>query len=272
MEMTGRDAWNDGAAYERYMGRWSRPAAVRFLDWLDLPPGLAWLDVGCGTGALSETICRRCDPARILGVDPSAAQVDYARRSVADPRVRFEIAGADRLPATDGEFEVVVSGLVLNLVPDVTSALHEMRRATLVDGTIGGYVWDYAAGMGMIRRFWDAAMEVDPTAAALDGSHRFPICQPAALVQALEAAGLRECAVRGIEYDMEFSTFETLWAPLRGGQGPVPAYLASRSEKQKAAIARSFRGRLTPREDGHIVLPTRAWAFRGVRGSDSPPG
>src|SRR5438128_401228 len=175
------DVWARGDAYEPYVGRWSRLVAREFLAWLDLPPGLRWLDVGAGTGALTEAILETAAPREVVGVDQSERYIGYARERVRDPRASFRMADAQALPFPNPEFDAAVSGLVLNFIPAQARALAEMRRAVRRDGAVAVYVWDYAARMEMIRHFWDAAVAQDRAAAELDEGRRFPICQPDAL-------------------------------------------------------------------------------------------
>ena len=116
-DATPAHVWGNTATYEAYMGRWSRPVAAATLAWLGPPPGLTWLDVGCGTGALTEAILEAADPREILGVDPSADFLATAAQ-IADPRVRFAIGDAHALPAPSDTYDVVIAGLVLHFVPD----------------------------------------------------------------------------------------------------------------------------------------------------------
>jgi len=120
--------WTSGEGYDRYVGRWSRVVAREFIDWLGVRAWASWLDVGCGTGALSETILATADPGALQGIDPSEAFVDHARHAVSDPRASFEVGSAEPLPYQNGHFDAVVCGLVLNFVPDHQAALVEMRR------------------------------------------------------------------------------------------------------------------------------------------------
>src|SRR3954447_24940076 len=168
------DVWRAGDAYEAYVGRWSRPVAAAFLDWLAVPAGRSWLDVGCGTGALTAAILRRAEPARVLGVDSSEGFIDSARSHVTDARASFEVGDAQALPVPDAHVDTVVSGLALNFVPDPARAVAEFVRVSTPGGLAAAYVWDYAAGMAMMKHFWDAAVAVDPGAAELDEGRRFP--------------------------------------------------------------------------------------------------
>jgi ubiquinone/menaquinone biosynthesis C-methylase UbiE len=133
------DAWDSGHAYEQYVGRWSRRVAIEFLRWLAPPPGLAWADVGCGTGALASSIVEACEPASVYGIDASERFVSRARIRIGDPRAHFEMGDATRLPRKSGVHDVTVSGLVLNFVGDQESMAREMVRVTKPGGRVGAY-------------------------------------------------------------------------------------------------------------------------------------
>lgn len=170
MQGTPPDAWLAGDRYESYIGRWSRLVAVRFIEWLDPAPDLHWLDVGCGTGALSVAILESAEPRAVQGLDPSAAFVSHAKAHVADSRASFEVGDAQALPFGAGIFDMAVSGLVLNFVSDQGAALQEMRRVVKPGGIAALYAWDYAARMEMVRYFWDGAIAQDASAEPLRGS------------------------------------------------------------------------------------------------------
>src|SRR5690242_4025427 len=122
--------FDDGAAYERFMGRWSRIAGGRFLDWLAPPAGVRWLELGCGTGAFTSVLSEKCEPAEIVAVDPAAEQIAYAKRRVPAERAKFYIASAETLPWPEASFDFVVSALAINFMVDLTAAMREMRRVT----------------------------------------------------------------------------------------------------------------------------------------------
>jgi SAM-dependent methyltransferase len=258
--------WARGDAYEPYVGRWSRLVAARFLDWLQVPANRAWLDVGCGTGALSATIAERTSARRVLGVDPSDTFVSYARARVAPP-VEFAVGEAERLPVADGSFEAVVSGLVLNFLSDPLRGLAEMARATAPGGIVAVYVWDYAGEMQLMRYFWDAAVDLDDAAAALDEGTRFPICKPYPLLSLARTAGLQDPQVCSLDVDTVFRDFDDYWSPFLGGQGPAPAYAMSLDEAARTRLRELIRSRLPTRDDGTIQLVARAWAVKGTVGS-----
>jgi SAM-dependent methyltransferase len=250
--MGAADVWAAGAAYEPFIGRWSRLVAHEFLTWLAVAPGRRWLDVGCGTGELTRAIVRCAAPGEVIGIDPSEGFLAYARAKTAG--AQFREADAQALPFEDESFDAVVSGLALNFVPDPALALREMRRVTRQRGTVAAYVWDYAEGMHMLRIFWDAA-----DAGALDEARRFPLCRPAALQELFEALNWVE--LRAIEVPTVFRDFDDYWQPFLGGQGPAPTYVASLDEAGRTALRERLRTTL-PR--GEIRLLARAWAIRGV--------
>jgi SAM-dependent methyltransferase len=235
------------------------------VPWLDVPSRSSWLDVGCGTGALTQTVLDLADPARVLGVDAAEAYVEEARRAIQDERVEFRVGDARELPAPDASFDAAVSGLVINFVPEPALAVAELMRTVRSGETVAAYVWDYAEGMELIRRFWDAAVALDPDAAELDEGERFPLCRPDPLQQLFAGAGAAEVEMRAIDVPTVFRNFEDLWSPFRGGQGPAPSYVASLDEDRQDQLAARLREGLPEAPDGSISLVARAWAVRGTR-------
>ncbi|MFF5494061.1 class I SAM-dependent methyltransferase [Streptomyces aquilus] len=256
------DVWAAGDAYERYMGRWSRRVADAFVRWLDCPPEGRWLDVGCGSGALTSTVAAQCRPRALLGVERSAGFAATAR-AAAPPPARVAVADAQALPVRDAVFDAVVSGLVLNFLPDPGVALAEAVRVVRPGGVVAAYVWDYAEGMGFLCDFWAAATAVDASAAAHDEGHRFPLCRPSALRPLWAGAGLTEVTVVPVEIPTVFTDFDDLWTPFLSGQGPAPGYVAALSPDTRERLRRTLRERLPARADGTIVRMARAWAVQG---------
>src|ERR687898_93748 len=259
------DAWDSGDAYEPYGGRWSRLVAREFLGWLAVPPGGCWLDVGCGTGALVETILTLTAPSEVVGIDPSPAYVAFARDRLNDPRVRFDVGDAQALQASSATFDAVVAGLVLNFIPEPGRAVSEMARVARPGGIVAAYVWDYAEGMQLMRYFWDAAGELDPRAKDLDEGRRFWLCKPEPLSRLFLSAGLEAVEVRAIEVPTYFRDFDDYWSPFLGGQGPAPGYAMSLTEQRRAELRERVRASLPSDAEGGIPLSARAWAVRGVR-------
>lgn len=256
------DPWASGEPYERYVGRWSRLVAAEFLAWLDAPAGLDWLDVGCGTGALTEAVARGCAPGHLAGVDPSAGFLDLARRRLGGA-AELRRADARDLPFPAAAFDRVISGLVLNFVPDPPRAAAEMARVARPGAEVALYVWDYAEGMELMRHFWDAAAAVDPRGGELDEGRTFPICRPEALHGLFAAAGLADVETRAVDVPTVFRDFEDYWTPFLGGQGVAPAYCVSLAEDVRAELCERLRGAVPARADGSIHLIARAWAVRG---------
>ncbi|HZS34846.1 MAG TPA: class I SAM-dependent methyltransferase [Methylomirabilota bacterium] len=263
-----RDAWASGDAYEPYVGRWSRLAAREFLRWLALPAGGRWLDVGCGTGAVTRTILEVVAPARVDAVDRSDAYVAHARAHAADPRAHFAVDDAQVLAVEPGAYDAAVSGLVLNFVPDPARMVAAMARAVRPGGTVALYVWDYAGEMQLMRIFWDAAVALDPAARELDEGVRFPVCRAEPLGALFAGAALTAVETRAIDVPTVFRDFDDYWTPFLGGQGPAPGYCLSLSEPRRAALRERVRAALPARPDGSIALVARAWAVRGRRATD----
>jgi SAM-dependent methyltransferase len=260
-----REVWASGAAYDPYVGRWSRRVAREFVAWLAIPAGSRWLDVGCGTGALSQTILDMASPRELWGIDASERYVAYARKQVTDGRARFEVGDAGALACVSAVYDAVVSGLVLNFVPQPEVAVAEMARAAVVGGTVAAYVWDYAGEMQLMRHFWDAAGALDPSALELDEGRRFPLCQPGPLVHLFRTARLDQVETRPIDVPTTFRDFNDYWSPFLGGQGPAPAYAISLSDERRTALRERIRALLPIAADGSIHLVARAWAVRGMR-------
>jgi SAM-dependent methyltransferase len=199
----------------------------------------------------------------VAGVEPSDGFRQLAQQHLGG-RARLLAGNAAAIPLAAGTCDVVASGLVLNFVPDLQSALAEMRRVTVPGGTIAAYVWDYAGGMEIIKSFWDAAVSLDPAAAALHEGPRFPLCHPAALQAAFAEAGLGEVKTAPLDVPAQFAGFDDYWQPFLGGQGPAPAYAMSLDEDQRAALRASLQSALPTAADGSIALRARAWAVCGI--------
>jgi SAM-dependent methyltransferase len=259
------DGWKAGDSYEAYMGRWSRQVAPRFLDWLGVPPGRDWLDVGCGTGALSAAVVAQCQPRSLVSIDPSEAFIETARARLPDAPAAFRVGDAQALPVEDGSRDVIVSALVLNFVPDRAKALAEMRRVARTGGTIGFYLWDYpGGGVEFIRAFWGAAVALDPAAAELSEDRRFPFCTPHDLARLASGAGLRGIEITSIEVPTVFQGFDDFWQPFTSGTGPAPGYCMALPQEARQRLREKLRERLAPDTGSSISLSARAWALKAV--------
>ena len=254
------DSWSDGNAYEHFIGRWSRQVAPRFVRWLECPPGLRWLDVGCGTGALTAAVLDAPHPTAVLGIDPSAGFVEEARRRVAGRAREFGVGTADDAPPGGRRRR--------RLRPDAQLRARPRRRrrgdgAAAPAGTVAAYVWDYAGRMQLLRTFWDVACSLDVAAIDLDEAQRFPLCEPPALAESVGAGRAHRRSTSSIEVTTEFADFEDLWTPFLGGTGPAPAYVATLDAPRGTGCARAWQRMVHPDPDGHIRMHARAWAVRG---------
>lgn len=263
--MTQRsDLWAAGTTYEHFMGRWSRQLAREFVRWLHVPFGREWLDLGCGTGALTTAVCELADPARIVACDPAAPFIEHARQHLTDPRAAFEVASATDFPLSPDGYHVIASLLALNFFPDPGTAMARMRLATVAGGTIAASVWDYGGEMQYLRSFWDAACDVEPNARALDEGACFPLCTPDNLVGLFRAADLGDVRCEPIEIVTVFESIDDYWTPFLGGTGPAPSFVSGLDAGQRERLRSELDAALPRGSDGTIRLRARAWAVRGT--------
>lgn len=254
----------DAEAYERFMGRWSRLLAPLLVDFTNPPETGRILDVGSGTGALAFSIARQRVHCQVLGIDPSQQYVGWAgSRNPFPGRARFQVGDAQNLLFSDATFESSLSLLVFNFIPDRKRALREVSRVTKPGGSVSAAVWDYGAGMRMLRVFWDAAGTVDPTAQKLDESH-MPLCRPGDLGEFWKQNGFERVEERPLDITMRFESFADYWDPFLLGQGPAGAYLRNVDGDRRQAVRGETKRQLAVKaEDTPFSLPARAWAVRG---------
>jgi SAM-dependent methyltransferase len=236
------------------------------VEWLDAPPGLDWLEIGCGTGALTEAVLACGAPGSVLAIDPSEGFVATARRRNADDRrAVFRTGDAQALGEANASRDIVVSGLVLNFVPDRLEALAEMRRVLRSGGRVGFYVWDYpGGGVGFMRAFWTAAVSLDAAAEDLAEGRRFPFCTPDALAELAASAGLRVTGVTALEDEAVFRDFADFWRPFTLGAGPAPGYCAGLPPEARERLRQRLDTDLPREPDGSIRTGLRAWAVQAV--------
>lgn len=251
-------------AYERFMGRWSREAAEAFLRWLDPPADAHWLDVGCGTGILSQTAltASASAPAALAGIDRTPSQVAHAADHVGDGRARFEVADAQALPFVEASFDVVVSGLVLNFVSEPHQAVREMRRVVRPGGVVAAYVWDFGAERspsGPLRRALKAmAIEVAP----LPGTQASALSALAAL---FEQAGLEDVDTTTIDVSVAFADFADFWDSQTTSYSPTTKMIEGLSVATQKSLAETLQKLAATRIDGSIRYAARANAVKGWR-------
>ncbi|MEN8242530.1 MAG: class I SAM-dependent methyltransferase [Chloroflexota bacterium] len=261
------DSWTSGDFYDSFMGRWSKLIGINFLEWLAVPPSAYWLDVGCGTGALTQEILHSCQPQLVTGIDLSEEFVAYAKNLNSDPRAEFSVGSAEEIDLESNSIDAVVSGLVLNFVPQPAIVIAEMLRVTKPGGMIGIFLWDYAEGMEMLRYFWDAAVALDAGAKELDEGIRFPLCREGALETLVRSFRVGQVEAAPIEAVTVFKDFDDYWMPFLQPVGPAPGYLASRTPEDRKKLEDFLWQTLPISKNGSISLNARAWAVKIVKPS-----
>lgn len=263
MSIPRLNLWGGDDAYERYMGRWSRRVAPLFVAWVNGSPKARWIDLGCGTGVLTAAVLAHGQPSQVVGVDSAENFLQAAAAQITDPRVHFKQGDAQEIKEADWEFDIAVSGLVLNFVPDKEKAVREMVRVTKPDGIVALYVWDYAGHMQIMRNFFDAATALDPKASDFDDGVKAPICRPRPLAEVFRDAGLHQVEVRAIDIPTPFDNFDDYWAPFLGGTGSAPKYCMSLGDEAREQLREVLQRKLPTGPDGEILLAARAWAVKG---------
>lgn len=251
----------DGTAYERFMGRWSRAVAPRFLRWIDPPRGARWLDVGCGGGILSEVLVDLYDPAGVVGIDSAAAQIEQASHGAAAAHARFQLADAMQLPFPTASFDIAASALVLNFIPDAARALAEMRRVTRPGGIVAGYVWEFG-------------MELSPSGPLRRAMRAFGAAVPAipgtghsgadALRSLFVGAGLQAVELTTIDVSLAYPDFEDFWSAQTPGYAPTTKIINALTEGERRRLKRTVHDVLAAGPNGKIEYSARANAVRAA--------
>lgn len=251
--------FDDGAAYENFMGVWSRSVGEVFLEWLSAPNGLAWLDVGCGNGAFTELLVERVAPSLILGIDPSDAQLEYARKRHTAGIAEFVKGDAMALPVADNSFDAAVMALVIFFVPQPPKGVAEMVRAVRPGGQISAYAWDLQGGGFPIHAIHEELL-------ALGLPSPLPPSPEASRLDNLEAlwrdAGITGIATTAITVERTFPDFEALWAVNLSGPR-LSAVSSAMTPEQRMALKTNVRARLTPDGQGRFTTTARAHAIKG---------
>ena len=251
--------FEDGAAYERYMGNWSRLAGEMFLKWLAPRPGLRWIDVGCGTGAFTELLVERCAPAEVQGIDPSRAQLDFARARRAARLAGFRQGDAAVLPFAEDRFDAAVMALVIFFVPDPARGVSEMVRVVCPGGTVATYAWDILGG----------GFPLDPIQAEMRAMGLTPMLPPSVGASRMEAlrnlwtgAGLDAVETREITVQRTFADFDDFWATSLLGPSIRPM-IAAMAPDDVELLRTRVHARLPADAAGRISYSARANAVRG---------
>jgi len=252
-------SFEDGSAYERFMGRWSRAIGNEFLHWLDPEPGYRWLEIGCGTGVFTEVLLDAVAPQSLIAVDPAVAQIDYARRRLAGRVADIRIADAQNLPFLQGEFDFIVSALAFNFIPERERAACEMRRVCRPGGWVAGYVWDFAAdrSSGWPLRFGFRRIAVEPpqVPGAQDTSME-------ALKRLFAQAGLEQMEVRSVEVTAEFANFDEYWRSQTPAFTPQGRLVSELTPSQRELLIDAVRTALPTRSDGRVFYSAHANAIK----------
>ena len=256
--------FDDGAAYERYMGVWSRLVARSFLEWLSPKPGLHWLDVGCGNGAFTEMIVERCAPASVAGIDPSEGQLAFARTRAALRAADLRQGDAMTLPYADSSFDVAIMPLVIFFVSDPAKGVAEMTRVVRPGGFVAAYAWDMLGG-----GFPYHALQAEMRALGFPPSK--PPSPDASTESGLRdlwaAAGLTAIETRPITVERTFADFDDFWTTVLGGPS-VGTKLAAMGPAEIAEVKTRMRAHLPADDRGRITYSARANAAKGRRDQD----
>ena len=244
-----------GQAYDAFMGRWSRLLSAQLADFADVRAGQRVLDVGCGTGALTEELVARVGAEHVSAVEPSEPFVAVMRERF--PSVDVRRAPVERLPFPDRAFDAALAQLVVHFMKDPVAGLREMARVTRPDGLVAVNVWDHAGQRGPLRDFWAAARTIDPEVE--DESERAGT-REGHLAELLEEAGLRDIESTAHTVELRHPTFDAWWEPFEHGVGPAGAFVGTLKPEQRTSLRNECRRTLS---DGPIVISAVAWAARG---------
>jgi ubiquinone/menaquinone biosynthesis C-methylase UbiE len=268
MNADSKPTYKEGQAYERWMGRWSRLTGRQFLDWLQIPPRQRWLDVGCGTGALTEAILSGCDPELVVAFDSSEQQLAYARSRIDDKRLAFRIGDAISIDAKRNSFDVAASALVLNFIPDQRKAMTEMIKVVRPGGVVAVYVWDFAGRRNITQHLSDAIAAVAPDAGrTARTAQQAETTKPEALAQLFRAVGLETIETTSLDIVAEFEDFDDYWISNTSLISPVSLIGTaggSLSTTEIKALKQKLREYLPADGNGKISFAARAWAARGT--------
>ena len=251
--------FDDSAAYERFMGRWSRAAGEVFVDWRAPPTGARWLDVGCGTGVFTELVLDTCLPSSVLGIDPAQAQIDHARRRLVRQQADFQEADAQALPFPNASFDIVASALVINFIADRPRALSEMRRVLVAGGLVAGFIWDFEAELSPSWPLRLAMRQIGADVPSVPGTNESSM---GALTVLLEQAGFKGIIARAISVTVPFPNFDAFWQAQTPHYSPIGKIIAAMTDTDRVRLIEAMRAALPVWPDGSIQYAARANAIK----------
>ena len=260
MHMDKTELFTDGEAYERMMGRWSRVVSETFFAWLDLPKGLRWLDVGCGNGAFTGEIIARCDPAKVVAIDPSEEQLAFARTRPGTKMAKFEAGDAHKLSFDDGTFDVAIMALVLAFLPDPAKAVAEMTRTVRPGGWVATYMWDLPNGGAPTSPIYAA---IESLGLTVPFRPNYEASRLEAMRAFWEKAGLEAIETRVIRIPVRFANFDEFWDSKAVPVGPQGKVIAGMSAAAREQLRTRLREQLPAASDGHILYESLANAVKG---------
>ncbi len=253
--------FDDGAVYERMMGKWSGLIGATFIDWLSPPPNLRWVDVGCGNGAFTQLLAERCVPLSVDGVDPSEGQLAFARERLTTPVAKFRHGDAMALPFPDDTFDAAVMALVVFFIPDPAKGVAEMARVVRPGGLAAAYVWDVVSGGGPS----EAVM------VQMSGMGLKPLRPPqveASTQEGLHAlwrqAGFVDLNAAVVRTRRTFDDFEDYWSTTISVPNIAPI-LATTTVAEVAQLKSRVREQVPIQSDGRVSIEARANAIVGRR-------
>ncbi len=252
-----------GAAYDRLIGRYSRPLAAKLADVAGVTAGQRALDVGCGPGALTTELAARLGADGVTAIDPSEPFVDECRKR--NPGVDVRLGRAEALPVDDAAYDAALAQLVLHFVSDPAATAAELHRVLRPGGTAAACVWDFHGGMRMLRAFWDAALEVDADAPDEATDRRFG--RDGEIAELLVAGGFHDVRSGSLEVTADYADFDDLWGGFTTGVGPGGAFYAALAPEQREALRRGVRYRLGE-PVGPFTLAARTWYGAGRKPGD----
>jgi SAM-dependent methyltransferase len=251
--------FDDGEAYERFMGRWSRAVGAVFLEWLAPVEGARWLEIGCGTGIFTQLLVDTCAPSAVVAIDPAPAQIDYARLEPVAHRAEFQVADAETLLFPSGAFDIIASALVINFIADRALAMRHMRRVARSRGVVAAYVWDYAVERSPTSFLRMGLRQVGSEPPVMPGTEASTL---AGLRTLFDEAGMTEIETRTIDVQMRFPTFDDLWQVKLPASNPLSRSVAALSDDARSRLVDRVRTLLPPHRDGSVGYWARANAIK----------